>query len=52
MSDYNIIGDFWEFVKRNKKWYLLPLFILLLAIGMFIAASLNPAVAPFIYTIF
>ncbi len=46
-----IIKDLFLFLKERKKWWLLPLFIFLLLIGLIIFFS-NSALAPFIYTIF
>jgi hypothetical protein len=45
------IKDLLLFLKERKKWWLLPLFIFLLLIGMIIVFS-NSAIAPFIYTLF
>ena len=46
-----IVRDFWGFLKERKKWWLLPMIIMLLLIGFLIMAS-GSAVAPFIYTLF
>ena len=45
------IKDLIYFLSERKKWWLLPLFIFLLLIGLIIAFS-KSAVAPFIYTLF
>jgi len=45
------IKDLFLFFKERKKWWLLPLFVFLLIIGLIIAFS-NSAIAPFIYTLF
>jgi hypothetical protein len=44
-------GDFWEFIKTNKKWWLLPMVVLLLAFALLIFLS-STGLAPFIYTLF
>jgi hypothetical protein len=48
----NFINEFWEFLKVRKKYWLLPILIVLLLFGGLIILSQGSAVAPFIYTIF
>lgn len=47
-----IIAEFWDFLKYNKKWWLTPIIIVLLLLGLLIFAAGSGAVAPFIYPIF
>jgi Family of unknown function (DUF5989) len=49
--DNGVIREFWEFLATNKKWWLLPIVIFLLLVGLFIVLTSTP-VAPFIYTLF
>jgi len=44
--------EFWYFLKVRKKYWLLPIFIVLVLFGSLIVLSQGTAVAPFIYTIF
>ena len=44
--------EFWEFIKVRKKYWLLPILIVLALFGSLIVLSQGTAVAPFIYTIF
>ena len=44
--------EFWDFLKVRKKYWLLPIFIVLALFGSLIVLSQGTAVAPFIYTIF
>ena len=44
--------EFWEFIKIRKKYWLLPIFIVLVVFGGLIVLSQGSAVAPFIYSIF
>jgi hypothetical protein len=44
--------DLWLFLVENKKWWLVPVIIVLVGIGGLIAAVAGTAVAPFIYTMF
>ena len=47
----SFVGEFWEFLKYNKKWWLLPIIIILLLLGLFILLG-GTAFAPFIYPLF
>ena len=44
--------EFWEFLKVRKKYWLIPIIIVLVLFGGLIILSQGSAVAPFIYTIF
>ena len=44
--------EFWKFIKIRKKYWLLPILIVLVLFGSLIILSQGSAVAPFIYTIF
>tara|TARA_Y100001970_G_scaffold288082_1_gene414386 strand:+ start:1177 stop:1329 length:153 start_codon:yes stop_codon:yes gene_type:complete len=44
--------EFWDFLKERKKYWLLPIIIVLALFGALIVLSQGSAVAPFIYTIF
>lgn len=46
------IKEFWEFLKVRKKYWLLPILIVLVIFGGLIILAQGSAVAPFIYTIF
>ena len=46
------LTDIWLFVKERKKYWLVPLIIVLLILGLFIVLGGGSAMAPFIYTIF
>ena len=45
-------GDLWGFLKERKKWWLLPMVLVLLLFGVLIVLTSGSAVAPFIYTLF
>jgi len=47
----SFIGDLWGFLKVRKKFWLLPIILVLLLFGVLILAS-GTAIAPFIYTLF
>ena len=46
------LEEFWEFIKVRKKYWLLPIIIVLVLFGGLIILSQGSVVAPFIYTIF
>ena len=46
------IKEFWEFLKIRKKYWLLPIIIVLALFGGVIVLSQGTAIAPFIYTVF
>ena len=46
------LKEIWGFVKTRKKFWLLPVIIVLLLLGLIIIFSSGSAIAPFIYTIF
>jgi|TARA_B100000959_G_scaffold257497_1_gene291661 hypothetical protein len=48
----DFIKEFLEFLKIRKKYWLLPIIIVLIIFGGLIVLSQGSAVAPFIYTIF
>lgn len=47
-----VILELWKFVKVRKKYWLLPIIIVLLMIGGLLFATQGTVIAPFIYTIF
>ena len=46
------LKEFLEFLRERKKYWLLPIIIILALFGVLIVLSQGSAVAPFIYTIF
>jgi hypothetical protein len=50
-TSHSFLGDLWSFLKTNKKWWLLPLIVVFLILGLLVLLS-SSGVAPFIYTLF
>jgi Family of unknown function (DUF5989) len=50
-QDESLVAEFWGFLAQNKKWWLLPILIVMLLLGTLIFLS-GTAAAPFIYTLF
>ena len=48
----DFLKEFWEFLNVRKKYWLLPILLVLVLFGGLIVLSQGTAVAPFIYTIF
>jgi len=46
------LKDLWGFLNGRKKFWLLPIILILLAFGALIVLSSGSAIAPFIYTLF
>ncbi len=44
--------ELWEFLKVRKKFWLLPIIIVMLLLGVLIVLAQGSAVAPFVYTLF
>jgi hypothetical protein len=50
-GDPGLIGELVEFLRDNKKWWLIPILAVLVVFGVIAALAASP-VAPFIYTLF
>jgi hypothetical protein len=52
MPKVTILGEFWEFIRKRKKYWLLPIVIVLILLGVLLVLTQESAIAPFIYTLF
>ncbi|MFH1867827.1 MAG: DUF5989 family protein [Candidatus Omnitrophota bacterium] len=52
MGKLGILRELWDFLKVRKRWWLAPIIIMLLLLGLLIIFTESSAVAPFIYTLF
>jgi hypothetical protein len=50
-SQPGLLREFLDFLIHNKKWWLVPIVLVLLLIGILVILGASPA-APFIYTLF
>jgi hypothetical protein len=48
----DFLKDLWGFFKIRKKFWLLPIILMLILLGALIVLTSGSAVAPFIYTLF
>ena len=46
------IAELWQFIKVRKKFWLLPIIVMMVVFGGLLVLTQESAVAPFIYTIF
>jgi len=52
MSKSRVLGEFFQFLKQEKKYWLVPIVIVFVAFGLLMVFAQSSAVAPFIYTLF
>ena len=48
----SFIAELWEFLRARKKFWLMPIVIMMLLFGGLVILTKGSAVAPFIYTLF
>lgn len=46
------VRDFWGFLRARKRLFLVPLFVVLLVLGLLVFFTQGSALAPLIYTLF
>lgn len=47
-----ILGEFFEFLWRQKLWWMIPMFGVIFIFGLLLVLGQSSALAPFIYTLF
>ena len=47
-----LLGELWAFMRERKKFWLLPIIVVLVLVGGLLVFAQGSALAPFIYTIF
>lgn len=52
MSRTSLVAELWQYLKVRKKWWLLPIIVVMLLVGSLLVFAQGSALAPFIYTIF
>ena len=52
MSKGTVLSEFLQFLKQEKKYWLVPIVVVFVLFGLLIVFSQSSAVAPFIYTLF
>ena len=52
MENQNLIIEFWEFLRVRKRFWLLPIIVVLLMFSALIVFTESSVIAPFIYALF
>lgn len=52
MRKNGLARELWHFMRVRKKWWLLPILLIMLLVGTLLVFAQTSALAPFIYTIF
>ena len=52
IKNQSILTEFWEFLKYRKRYWLLPIVVMLSLMSAFIVFTQSSAIAPFIYALF
>jgi hypothetical protein len=52
MNKFQIVKEFWSFLKVRKKWWLTPIALFLAVLGALLVLAKGSALAPFIYSLF
>jgi Family of unknown function (DUF5989) len=48
----SFLVELWQFLKARKKFWLLPIIVMMVALGGLLVLAQGSAIAPFIYTLF
>jgi hypothetical protein len=48
----SLAREFWQFLKVRKKWWLLPIMVVMVLVGALLVFAQGSVLAPFVYTIF
>jgi len=52
MAKQSLAKEFWLFIKHEKKWWLVPLIMVLLIVGALVLVASSSPLAPFLYPLF
>jgi hypothetical protein len=52
LNRMGIVGELFRFLWKRKLYWLIPMIVVLIIVGVFLILSANPSTAPFIYTLF
>jgi hypothetical protein len=52
MAKAGLVSELWLFMKARKKWWLLPIIVVMVFVGALLVLAHGSALAPFIYTVF
>lgn len=52
MKNKSVFVELWDFLKVRKVWWLTPVIVMLILVGILIIFGQSSAVSPFVYTLF
>lgn len=52
MAGVSLARELWEFFKVRKKWWLLPIIVVMVLVGVLLVFAQTSVLGPFIYAIF
>ena len=52
MPNAGLARELWAYMRERKKWWLVPILLIMLLVGVLLVFAQGSALAPFIYTIF
>jgi hypothetical protein len=52
MSKMQVLSEVWQFMRANRKYWLAPIVVVLLLVGLLLIVAKGSVIAPFIYTLF
>ena len=52
MGKLTVLREFWDFLRQQKRYWLIPIVVVLALFGLLLIFAQTSAVAPFIYTLF
>ena len=52
MNKFSILKEFWTFLRVRKKYWIMPIVLFLLLLGVILVVAKGSALAPFIYSLF
>jgi hypothetical protein len=52
MSRSRVFAEFWQFLRQEKKYWLVPVVLVFALFGLLIVFSQSSPLAPFIYSLF
>jgi len=52
MSKMQVLSEVWQFMRANRKYWLAPIVVVLVLVGLLLIVAKSSVIAPFIYTLF
>jgi hypothetical protein len=52
MSRIEILKELWQFLKNRKRFWLAPIVLIMVVLGLLLIFAQSSSVAPFVYTVF